>query len=83
MFDTKTAGHGGSGKAFNWDILARYKLDTPFFICGGLSPENIASVKEIKHPAFYGVDLNSRFETEPGFKDIGKLRQAFEILRAK
>jgi phosphoribosylanthranilate isomerase len=82
MFDTKTTGHGGSGKTFNWEILNNYKLDVPFFICGGLSPENIATVKEIKHPAFYGVDLNSRFETEPGLKNIDQLRDAFNILRA-
>lgn len=82
MFDTKTIGHGGSGKTFNWDILNKYQLDVPFFICGGLSPENIASVKEIKHPAFYGVDLNSRFEIKAGLKNIDQLRNAFNILRA-
>jgi len=82
MFDTKTTGHGGSGATFNWEILNNYQLDVPFFICGGLSLENIATVKEIKHPAFYGVDLNSRFETEPGLKNIDQLREAFNILRA-
>ncbi len=82
MFDTKTIGHGGSGKTFNWDILAKYQLDIPFFVCGGLGPENIAGAKEIKHPAFYGVDLNSRFEIEPGLKNIDQLRNAFNILRA-
>jgi len=82
MFDTKTTGHGGSGTTFNWEILNNYQLDVPFFICGGLSLENIATVKEIKHPAFYGVDLNSRFETEPGLKNIDQLREAFNILRA-
>ncbi|MFD1255885.1 phosphoribosylanthranilate isomerase [Mucilaginibacter terrae] len=81
MFDTKTEVHGGSGKAFNWDTLNNYKLDIPFFICGGLSLDNLQKVKQIKHPAFYGVDLNSRFETEPGMKDITKLREAFKILR--
>ncbi len=81
MFDTKTEGHGGSGKTFNWEILNNYKLDIPFFICGGLSLNNIEKVKEIKHPQFYGVDLNSRFEVEPGIKDINKLAAAFKILR--
>jgi phosphoribosylanthranilate isomerase len=82
MFDTKTDGHGGSGKTFDWDILNKYKLDVPFFVCGGLSLDNLEKVKQIKHPAFYGVDLNSRFETEPGMKDVEKLRQAFKLLRA-
>ncbi|QJD97630.1 phosphoribosylanthranilate isomerase [Mucilaginibacter robiniae] len=82
MFDTKTEGHGGSGKTFNWDILNNYHGEVPFFICGGLSLENIEKVKEIKHPAFYGVDLNSRFETEPGMKNTQQLREAFTLLRA-
>ncbi|MBS7562878.1 phosphoribosylanthranilate isomerase [Mucilaginibacter sp. Bleaf8] len=81
MFDTKTDAHGGSGKTFNWGILNSYQLNVPFFICGGLSADNVAEVKCIEHPAFYGVDLNSRFETEPGFKDVEKLKQAFDILR--
>ncbi|WP_233268756.1 phosphoribosylanthranilate isomerase [Mucilaginibacter lacusdianchii] len=81
MFDTKTEGHGGSGRTFNWSILNNYRLDTPFFVCGGLSLENIDQVKQIKHPAFYGVDLNSRFETQPGLKDVEKLHNAFHILR--
>lgn len=81
MFDTKTDAHGGSGKTFNWDILDNYKLNVPFFLCGGLSLDNIEKIKEIKHPQFYGVDLNSRFEVEPGIKDINKLKEAFKILR--
>ncbi|MBW4891463.1 phosphoribosylanthranilate isomerase [Mucilaginibacter sp. HMF5004] len=81
MFDTKTVQHGGSGKVFNWAILDKYKLDVPFFLSGGLSLDNLAEVKQITHPAFYAVDLNSRFEIEPGLKDINRLKQAFELLR--
>jgi phosphoribosylanthranilate isomerase len=81
LFDTKTDKHGGSGQTFDWSLLDNYKLDIPFFLSGGLSPENLAEVKAIKHPQFYGVDLNSRFETEPGLKDINKLKEAFELLR--
>jgi phosphoribosylanthranilate isomerase len=81
MFDTKTVNHGGSGQAFNWDVIQQYTLDIPFFICGGLGPDNLKKVKQIKHPALYGVDLNSRFETEPGMKDIKQLQQAFNTIR--
>ena len=81
LFDTKTDKHGGSGQTFDWSLLDNYKLDIPFFLSGGLSPENLAEVKAIEHPQFYGVDLNSRFETEPGLKDINKLKEAFELLR--
>jgi phosphoribosylanthranilate isomerase len=81
LFDTKTKVHGGSGRTFDWSVLNNYKLEVPFFLSGGLSLENLENVRHIKHPAFYGVDLNSRFETEPGLKDIDKLREAFKILR--
>jgi len=81
LFDTKTDKHGGSGKSFDWSLLDKYKLDVPFFLSGGLSLDNLKEVKSIKHPQFYGVDLNSRFEIEPGLKDIEKLKNAFELLR--
>ncbi|QXV64584.1 phosphoribosylanthranilate isomerase [Mucilaginibacter sp. 21P] len=83
LFDTKTPSHGGSGKTFDWDILTQYKLDVPFFLSGGLSLENIGEVAKIKHPAFYGVDLNSRFELSPGLKDIDKLKQAFIEVKSR
>ena len=81
LFDTKTEKHGGSGQAFDWSLLDKYKMDIPFFLSGGLSLENLEEVKAIKHPQFYGVDLNSKFEIEPGLKDINKLKKAFDILR--
>ena len=81
LFDTKTDKHGGSGLIFDWSLLDNYTLDIPFFLSGGLSPENLEQVKAIKHPQFYGVDLNSKFELEPGLKDINKLKEAFELLR--
>jgi phosphoribosylanthranilate isomerase len=81
LFDTKTDARGGSGKTFNWDILNKYKLDVPFFLSGGLSLDNLEEVSKITHPQFYGVDLNSKFETAPGLKDIEKLKQAFSLLK--
>jgi phosphoribosylanthranilate isomerase len=81
LFDTKNSKHGGSGQSFDWSLLDQCKLDVPFFLSGGLSLENMEEVKAIKHPQFYGVDLNSRFEIEPGLKDIDKLKKAFDILK--
>jgi phosphoribosylanthranilate isomerase len=79
LFDTKTPAHGGSGKTFDWTLLDNYQLDVPFFLSGGISLDNLEQIKNIKHPAFYGVDLNSRFETAPGMKNIDKLKQAFAM----
>ena len=80
LFDTKTDLHGGSGKMFNWDLLNKYELDIPYFLSGGLSPDNLEEIKNIKHPQFYGVDLNSNFEIAPGIKDIVQLEKAFDII---
>jgi len=80
LFDTKTEIHGGSGQSFDWSILDKYDMDIPFFLSGGLSLDNLDEVKNITHPQFYGVDLNSKFETAPGVKDIEKLEKAFHML---
>ena len=81
LFDTKTKEYGGSGQVFNWQVLDNYHLEKPFLLSGGLSLDNLASIKKIENPYFYGVDLNSKFEIEPGLKDIEKLELAFKILR--
>ena len=80
LFDTKTKNHGGSGEVFNWSILKKYHLNTPFFLSGGLNIQNLEEVKNIDNPQFYGVDLNSKFEITPGIKDIKLLTKAFNIL---
>lgn len=81
LFDTKTNIHGGSGLSFDWSILDKYELDIPFFLSGGLSLDNLDEVKNITHPQFYGVDLNSKFETGPAMKDIDKLEKAFALIK--
>lgn len=81
LFDTKTSGHGGSGLTFDWSILENYQGKKPYFLSGGLSLDNIEGIKEIKDVRLYGVDLNSKFENEPGVKDIDKLRDVFDRIR--
>jgi phosphoribosylanthranilate isomerase len=70
LFDTKSDGFGGSGNKFDWDLIERYSLDYPFFISGGITLSDFGSIKEINNPNLYSIDINSRFETEPGVKDI-------------
>lgn len=81
LFDTKTTIHGGSGRTFDWTLLDRYKLNTPFFLSGGLSPGNLEEVKGIEHPRFFGVDLNSKFEISPGQKNMVQLEEAFHVIK--
>ncbi|MDR2691970.1 MAG: phosphoribosylanthranilate isomerase [Dysgonamonadaceae bacterium] len=76
LFDTKTPQYGGSGKKFDWGILLSYKSETPFILSGGIGVEDAESIREtIQTPKLFGVDLNSRFETGPGEKDMEKLKE--------
>lgn len=70
LFDTKSPQFGGSGKAFNWEILDEYKGETPFFLSGGISPQHAERLKKINHPKLMGIDLNSRFEIAPKQKNV-------------
>jgi phosphoribosylanthranilate isomerase len=83
LFDTKSNHYGGAGKKFNWDILSRYSFDTPFFLSGGIGPGDAGAVLETDHPAFYGVDINSRFETAPGIKDIALVASFIKAIKTK
>ena len=75
LFDTKTPQYGGSGQKFDWSILEHYKGTKPFFLSGGISEDDVKIIKKINHPAFEGIDLNSKFEIEPALKDITKLEK--------
>ena len=74
LFDTKCTGYGGSGKRFDWSLLAYYQGETPFLLSGGLRPDSMDELKHIKHPRWAGVDLNSGFELFPAMKDVGLLK---------
>lgn len=69
LFDTKCQQFGGSGNLFDWSILKYYRAHTPFFISGGINLYSAKSLKKLNHPQLAGIDLNSRFEIEPGKKD--------------
>lgn len=75
LFDTKCEGYGGSGKQFDWSVLAAYKGETPFLLSGGIRPESTEAICNFHHPSLAGIDLNSGFETEPGVKDVAKLKR--------
>ena len=82
LFDTKGALHGGNGEKFNWDLLDAYQGKTPFLLSGGIGPDDADALRAIRHPLFRGVDVNSKFETAPGVKDIDLLRSFIKRLRA-
>ncbi|HNF48333.1 MAG TPA: phosphoribosylanthranilate isomerase, partial [Chitinophagales bacterium] len=82
LFDTKTALHGGSGLAFNWDLLSHYSLIKPLFLSGGIGVDDIPRIKQLAQKTSVEiVDLNSKLEISRGIKDIGLCRQAIEFCK--
>ncbi|MBI2722829.1 MAG: phosphoribosylanthranilate isomerase [Bacteroidetes bacterium] len=81
LFDTKTATHGGSGKKFDWRILNTYNLKKPFFLSGGISLEDANEIKNLNIPSLFGIDINSRFESEPGLKNTELVKQFINQLQ--
>jgi phosphoribosylanthranilate isomerase len=75
LFDTKTKRYGGSGSTFNWEILEKYSSDKMYFLSGGLSLENIHELKSLDVSKVHALDVNSRFEIEPGLKDITQVKK--------
>jgi phosphoribosylanthranilate isomerase len=72
LFDTwgLKESFGGTGQQFDWSLLSGARIEKPFFLSGGISAEDAQRVKAFSHPDLFGVDINSRFETAPGVKDM-------------
>ncbi len=81
LFDTASAQHGGSGKKFDWTLLKKYTLDKPFFLSGGISLADANNCATLNHPSLDTIDINSRFETKPGFKDKEQVLQFLKTVR--
>jgi phosphoribosylanthranilate isomerase len=70
LFDTKAESYGGSGKKFEWSILNNATFQKPFFLSGGISNSDVLEIQKFSNPMFYGIDINSKFEVEPGIKNV-------------
>ena len=79
--DTKTPQYGGSGNQFDWNLLHRYNGPTPFLLSGGINPYSVKALREFRHPYFAGIDINSRFETVPGIKDVERITNFLKELK--
>ena len=62
----------GEGRAFDWSMLAERPLGRPYFLAGGLGPDNVAEAVRLLHP--FAVDASSSLETG-GFKDFAKMEK--------
>ena len=81
LFDTKGQLPGGTGQKFNWQLLGKYKGDIPFFLSGGIGPDDLKTVLDFQHPQLFGIDINSGFEIEPALKDVEKVSMFIEKIR--
>jgi phosphoribosylanthranilate isomerase len=75
LFDTATPSYGGSGKSYNRNLLQRYQSDTPFFLSGGVGLEEVRSIQDLHHEMMLGIDVNSKFESSIGYKNIEQLQK--------
>lgn len=84
MFDTKGKLPGGNGTTFDWTILKKYNSKKPFFLSGGIGINELKAIEEISKTnlPIYAVDLNSKFEIEPGLKNknlFSNFKRKFDV----
>ncbi|SIS95676.1 phosphoribosylanthranilate isomerase [Zobellia uliginosa] len=84
LFDTKGKLPGGNGYAFDWEVLKDYPSTKPYFLSGGIGLNEVDSLKEFmtRPEAKYchAIDVNSKFEIEPGLKDVEKVKEFKRVL---
>lgn len=73
LFDTDSKAFGGTGQTFDWNILNNIDIPIPYFLSGGISLENVHQLSNINHQPTV-LDINSKFETEPGIKDLKRIK---------
>ncbi len=83
LLDSGASGTGGSGRKFDWALLGELRLPVPFILGGGIGPEDAGPVSRLDDENLYGVDLNSRFEVEPGIKDVRLLNKFIVEIRSQ
>ena len=78
LLDTPTARWGGTGETHDWVLARSIAQQTPIFLAGGLTPENVGEAIQQAHP--WGVDVSSGVETN-GKKDVKKIQAFVENAR--
>ncbi|MBI2273250.1 MAG: phosphoribosylanthranilate isomerase [Bacteroidetes bacterium] len=85
LFDTEGAGYGGTGKQFDWNILRGLAVGKPFFLSGGIGPDDAEKLAHFaKEPVakdLFSIDVNSKFEITPGIKDMEALTRFIPLVK--
>ncbi|AZA80047.1 phosphoribosylanthranilate isomerase [Chryseobacterium sp. G0186] len=74
LFDTDSKAFGGTGQQFDWNLLNEFEIPLPYFLSGGISEENITNIQSLIQKPF-AIDINSKFEINPGDKDIERIKK--------
>lgn len=87
LFDTKGKLPGGNGYAFDWAVLKNYPSSKPYFLSGGIGMDDLKSIREfLNRPESeycHAIDVNSKFEIEPGLKNTAELLEFKKLLTEK
>lgn len=80
LFDTRGPAPGGNGQVFDWNLLKNYHSKLPIVVSGGIGLDQLSAVKELTttNLPIMAIDVNSRFESEPGLKKIDELKTLFD-----
>ena len=75
LFDTKGKERGGNGVKFDWTVLKDYPYHKPFFLSGGIGLEDVEQIQIMRKSnlPIYALDVNSKFEIEPGLKNVNEV----------
>ncbi len=76
LYDTKSKDWGGSGEKFNWVKLKEINTLGSFLLSGGITVDDAKTIMKLSFSNLKGVDINSKFETEPALKNV-ELLSAF------
>jgi phosphoribosylanthranilate isomerase len=78
LFDTDSKLYGGTGAHFNWELLKGNLIDKPYFLSGGIGPNDIGGIEVMQQTkagkTLTALDVNSQFELAPGEKDLEKIK---------
>jgi phosphoribosylanthranilate isomerase len=78
LFDTDSKMYGGTGAHFNWELLKGNEIGKPFFLSGGIGPNDLGGIEVMQKTkagkTLLALDVNSQFEIEPGIKNLEKIK---------
>jgi phosphoribosylanthranilate isomerase len=84
LFDTDSKMYGGTGAHFNWELLKGNAIGKPYFLSGGIGPNDIGGIEVMEKTKagrdLFALDINSQFEIEHGIKNLEKIKTFIDAL---